>query len=80
MSECVKERGREGGGERERERERERVCVCVCVCVVLVREPGGPTEHPPPPPPGTFHYGPKYTLGCSEHNLTCSPDSHWDAL
>ena len=23
---------------------------------------------------------PKCTLECPEHNLTCSPDSHWDAL
>ena len=40
---------------------------------------------PPPPPPHTHTHThqpstmvPKYTLGC--HNLTCFPDSHWDAL
>ena len=31
----------------------------------IVREPGGPTEHPPPTPPGTFHYGPKMYLRVS---------------
>ena len=49
---------------------------------MIVREPEGPTVHPPPPSP---HLKPstmilKCTLGCPEHNLTCSPDSHWDAL
>ena len=38
---------------------------------------------PPPPPsppqePSTMF--PKCTLECPEHNLACSPDSHWDAL
>ena len=50
---------------------------------VVVREPGGPTEHPPPPSSPSqepFTMVPKCTLGCPEHNLTCSPDSHWDAL
>ena len=49
----------------------------------LVTEPGGPTEHPLPPPPPHQEPStmvPKCTLGCPEHNLTCSPDSHWDAL
>ena len=32
------------------------------------------------PPQGTFTMVPKCTLGCPKHNLTCSPDSHWDAL
>ena len=37
--------------------------------------------HPPPPPPQeSSTMVPKYTLGCSKYNLTCSPDSHWDAL
>ena len=31
----------------------------------IVREPGGPTEHPPSSPPGTFHYGPKMYLRVS---------------
>ena len=40
---------------------------------------------PSPPPPPSPHQEPstmvpKCTLGCPEHNLTCSPDSHWDAL
>ena len=43
----------------------------------VVREPGGPTVHPPQEPSTMV---PKCTLGCPEHNLTCSPDSHWDAL
>ena len=50
----------------------------------VVKEPGGLTvHHPPPPPPSTQEPStmvPKCTLGCPEHNLTCSPDSHWDAL
>ena len=44
---------------------------------LLVREPGGPTVHPPQEPSTMV---PKCTLGCPKHNLTCSPDSHWDAL
>ena len=47
---------------------------------VLVTEPGEPTEHPPPPPQEPSTMVPKCTLGCPENNLTCSPDSHWDAL
>ena len=53
----------------------------------LVREPGGPTVHPPSPPPPPppppqepSTMVPKCTLGCPEHNLTCSPENHWDAL
>ena len=45
---------------------------------LIAREPGGPTVHPPSQEPSTMV--PKCTLGCPEHNLTCSPDSHWDAL
>ena len=54
------------------------VYACAYACVyTLVREPGGPTVHPPQEPSTMV---PKCTLGCPEHNLTCSPDSHWDAL
>ena len=35
---------------------------------------------PPPPPQEPPTMVPKCTLGCPEHNLTCSPESHWDAL
>ena len=35
---------------------------------------------PPPPPQEPSTMVPKCTLGCPEHNLTCSPDSHWDTL
>ena len=35
---------------------------------------------PPPPPQEPSTMVPKFTLGCPEHNLTCSPESHWDAL
>ena len=55
----------------------------LCPHANVVREPGGPTEHTPPPPPLPQEPStmvPKCTLGCPEHNLTCSPDSHWDAL
>ena len=43
------------------------------------------TPPPPPPPPLLILQEPstmvpKCTSGCPEHNLTCSPDSHWDAL
>ena len=44
---------------------------------VVVREPGGPTVHSPQEPSTMV---PECTLGCPKHNLTCSPDSHWDAL
>ena len=55
------------------------VLPCYNLYVAIVREPRGPTVHPPPPPePSTMV--PKCTLGCPKHNLTCSPDSHWDAL
>ena len=51
---------------------------------VVVRKPWGPTVHPPPPPPPPPQEPstmvPKCTLGCPEYNLTCSPESHWDAL
>ena len=43
----------------------------------LVGEPGGPTVHFSQEPSTMV---PKRTLGCPEHSLTCSPDSHWDAL
>ena len=48
----------------------------------IVREPGGLTVHPPTPTPQQepSTMVPKCTLGCPEHNLTCSPNSHWDAL
>ena len=54
----------------------------VFVACPLVREPGGPTVHlpPPPPPQEPSTMVPKCTLGCLEHNVTCSPESHWDAL
>ena len=50
--------------------------------LVLVREPWGPTVHPPTPSPNQepSTMVPKCTFGCPEHSLTCSPDSHWDAL
>ena len=35
---------------------------------------------PPPPPQESSTMVPKCTSGCPEHNLICSPDSHWDAL
>ena len=35
---------------------------------------------PPPPSQEPSTMVPKCTLGCPEHNLTCSPESHWDAL
>ena len=35
---------------------------------------------PPPPPQEPSTMVPKCTLGCPEHNPTCFPDSHWDAL
>ena len=61
------------------------VCVfySISICprvLVLVREPGGPTVPPPLPPQEPSTMVPKCTLGCPEHNLACSPDSHWDAL
>ena len=51
-----------------------------------MREPEGPPppspdlrERPPPlPVPNTMVS--KYTQGCPEHNLNCSPDSYRDAL
>ena len=51
----------------------------------IVGEPVWPPVHPPPPPPP--HSRPRNLrlwsqmyLRVSRHNLTCSPDSHWDAL
>ena len=51
----------------------------------VVRESAGPTVHPPPPHPPPSHQKPttmvlKCTWGCPKHDLTCSPDRHWDAL
>ena len=47
------------------------------------REPGG-SPCTPLPLPSWPKYSttmvPKCTVGCPEHNLTCSPDNHWDAL
>ena len=40
----------------------------------------GTYRAPPPPPQESSTMVLKCTLGCPEHNLTCSPDSHWDEL
>ena len=39
-----------------------------------------PSPPPPPTPQEPSTMVPKCTLGCPEYSLTCSPDSHWDAL
>ena len=44
---------------------------------LIVGEPAGPAEHPSKERISVVL---KCTLWCPEHNLTCSPDRHWDAL
>ena len=40
----------------------------------------GPTMQPSPPPPSRNLPLWSQNVGYPEHNLTCSPDSHWDTL
>ena len=57
------------------------VFCCWCCCLYDSQGDRGTYRAPPPPPPQEpSAMVPKCTLGCPEHNLTCSPESHWDAL